>query len=79
MNWMNGSKRLSEGMLFMYMYVLTAGAAGEAAVVVEASHSLAGLAGSVHRLVALNTDSWNTTQHTTKSDMLHEDTHLNHL
>lgn len=35
----------------------TAGAAGEAAVVVEASHSLAGLAGSMHRLVALHTDA----------------------
>lgn len=35
----------------------TAGAAGKAAVMVEATHCLAGLVGSVHRLVALNADS----------------------
>ncbi len=52
----------------MYVYVLTTGAAGEAAVVVEASHSLAGLVGSIHCLVALNADSWNTTQHVSKSE-----------
>lgn len=45
----------------MYVYVLTTGTAGEAAVMVEATHSLAGLAGSIHCLVALNADSWNTT------------------
>lgn len=61
------------------MYILTTGAAGEAAVVVEATHSLAGLVGSIHRLVALNADSWNTTQHMTKSEKSKEDTHLNHL
>lgn len=38
--------------------VLTAGAAGEAAVVVQAAHGLAGLAGSVHLLVALDAGSW---------------------
>lgn len=36
---------------------LTAGAAGEAAVVVEAPHGLAGLAGSEHRLLALHAHS----------------------
>lgn len=50
------------------MSVLTTGAAGEAAVVVEATHRLAGLVGSVHRLVALNADSWNTKQHVSKSE-----------
>lgn len=60
----------------MCVYVLTAGAAGEAAVMVEAAHSLAGLAGSVHRLVALNTDSWNTTQHMTRSEKSQGGTHL---
>lgn len=39
----------------MCVRLLTAGAAGEAAVMVEASHSLAGLAGPMHRLVAFNT------------------------
>lgn len=50
------------------MSVLTAGAAGEAAVVVEAAHRLAGLVGAVHRLVALNADSWNTKRHVSKSE-----------
>ena len=40
---------------------LTAGAAAEAAVVVEVSHGLAGLVGSVHGLVTLHTHPWNTT------------------
>lgn len=61
----------------MYMCALTTGAAGEAAVVVEASHSLAGLVGSVHRLVALNADSWNTTQDVSWSEKSQEDTQLN--
>lgn len=52
----------------MYVYELTTGTAGEAAVMVEATHSLAGLVGSIHRLVALHTDSWNTTQHMSKSE-----------
>lgn len=39
--------------------VLTAGAAGEAAVVVQVTHCLTGLVGSIDFLVALNTYSWN--------------------
>lgn len=61
------------------MYVLTTGTAGEAAVMVEATHSLAGLVGSIHRLVAFNTDSWNTTQHMTRSEKSKEKTHSKHL
>lgn len=44
------------------MCVLTAGTAGEAAVMVEATHGLAGLVGAIHCLVTLNTNSWNTRQ-----------------
>lgn len=50
------------------MFLLTAGAAGKAVVMVEATHSLAGLVGSIHGFVALNADSWNTTQQMKKSD-----------
>lgn len=39
------------------MCVLTAGATGEAAVVVEATHSLAGLVGSINCLVTLDAGS----------------------
>lgn len=39
--------------------VLTAGAAGEAAVVVQVTHCLTGLVGSIDLLVALYTASWN--------------------
>lgn len=63
----------------MYVRVLTTGAAGEAAVMVEATHSLTGLVGSIHRLVALDADSWNTKQCISKSEKSEEDTHLNHL
>lgn len=59
---LNGSKRLN-------MCVLTTGAAGEAAVVVEATHSLAGLVGSIDCLVAFNADPWNTTQRTNKTEV----------
>lgn len=38
--------------------MLTAGATGEAAVVVQAAHRLTRLVGSVHLLVALNAGSW---------------------
>lgn len=38
---------------------LTAGAAGEATVVVQITHCLTGLVGSIDLLVALNTGSWN--------------------
>lgn len=41
------------------MCVLTAGAAGEAIVVVQVTHCLAGLAGSVDLLGAFNAGSWN--------------------
>ena len=41
----------------VYMFVLTTGTAGEATVMVEATHSLAGLVGSVHCLVTFNADS----------------------
>lgn len=37
---------------------LTAGAAGEAVCVVEVSHGLAGLAGTVHTLPTLHADTW---------------------
>lgn len=43
--------------------VLTAGAAGEAVVVVQVPHCLAGLVGSVDLLVALNAGSWNNKGH----------------
>lgn len=39
--------------------MLTAGAAGEAVVMVKVPHCLAGLVGSVDLLVALNAGSWN--------------------
>lgn len=37
--------------------LLTAGSAGEAAIVVEVAHGLAGLVGSVHSFAALHADS----------------------
>lgn len=64
----NGSKRLSG------VFVLTAGTAGEAAVVVEAPHSLAGLVGSIHCLVALHARSCNIKQR--ESDKSERDTLL---
>lgn len=45
------------------MCVLTAGAAGEAIVVVQVTHCLAGLVGSVDLLGALNAGSWNNRGH----------------
>lgn len=53
--------------------ILTTGTTGEAVVMVEATHSLAGLVGSIHCLVTLNTDSCNTTQNITsrKSNRRH--------
>lgn len=42
--------------------VLTTGAASEAVVMVEATHSLAGLIGSMHCLITLHTRPWNRTQ-----------------
>ena len=53
---------------------LTAGAAAEAAVVVEVSHGLAGLVGSVDGLVTLHTHPWNTT-HTHAHAHTHTHTH----
>lgn len=46
--------------------VLTAGAAGEAVVMVKVPHCLAGLVGSVDLLVALNAGSWNNKGHLEK-------------
>lgn len=54
--------------------VRTASTAGEAAVMVETTHSLAGLVGSIHFLVTLNTDSWDKTKNNTKLEKKHEDT-----
>lgn len=50
--------------------VLTAGAAGEAGVVVKVPHCLAGLVGSVDLLVALNAGSWNNKGHLEKGKEL---------
>lgn len=44
-------------MLEMERSLLTASSAGEAAVVVEAAHGLAGLAGSINGLVTPDADS----------------------
>lgn len=52
----------------MCAFVLTTGTAGEAAVMVEATHSLAGLIGSVHCLITLHAQPCNITQQ--------EDAHL---
>lgn len=38
--------------------ILTAGSTGEAAVVVEVAHGLAGLVGSIHALAALHAGTW---------------------
>lgn len=59
------------------MWVLTAGTAGEAAVMVEAPHSLAGLVGSIHCLVTFITHSCEdiTNKNTGSDDGLKSNSH----
>lgn len=59
----------------VYVCVLTTGTTDETAVMVEAAHSLAGLVGSIHCLITLNTDSCNTTQNITSQKSNSRHTH----